>query len=591
MSERLQKAYTLLLLVCFALTGAQAQTTPAELKGLYERVRSLNDIHSGDLCLIVGTIVPFGENTNANRRPYMLTSKVDDGKWLEAEMTETDVENGTAMTAAKEHCLWQVAYEDGIISLKSLDTDLWLSPGTASLGSTSLVATAEAPYAWHITEAADARFYIQNKDNNRWLTLYREQSSHFGCYSNVTPTDCHTLIIYKYLSDENLQGTAQLPEDGSNVVLANGTLLMGPSLEAVNVAETLLSDGTTAQTETLQPWRVQHRADSCFVLQKTDGTYLGYDFRHSATEALWRITQGKITTVESTPRSLYFSPSGTLTLNASETTDNALTFVTAAPPAQTSTSSDGTTTLRGGWTAKALEQADWSATTTLDLTAIAMPVRSFTFVNRPTDRHTFILVSEADAERIPLSWPFVAAADGERFRLLTPSVIQDRQAFVVPVDISYTASQVSYSRQAFADGGWETLCLPFATTIPNDFSAQKFEALHADTLSFSPVINIPAHTPVIIRYAHTPSNGTTTLSLQATQDGTFKARQTQSGDTPFIGIYEPFVVDDSGTPATYLLTPTGSAFVKAAAQSRLAPFRARLAWPTSASTPRLIHRP
>ena len=76
--------------MCFALTGAQAQTTPAELKGLFERVCSLNDIHSGDLCLVVGTIVPFGENTNANRRPYMLTRKADDGKWLEAEMTETD---------------------------------------------------------------------------------------------------------------------------------------------------------------------------------------------------------------------------------------------------------------------------------------------------------------------------------------------------------------------------------------------------------------------------------------------------------------------------------------------------------------------
>ena len=560
--------------MCLAHTGIQAQTAPAELKGLFERVCSPDDIHSGDLCLVVGTIVPFGESTYANRRPYLLTANAD-GKWLEAEMTEADVENGTTITSAKEYCVWQVAYGDSMITLKNLDTDLWLSPGKVSTGATSLVATAQEPFAWHITAAAEGSCYIRNKDNARWLALYREQTPHFGCYSNVTPTDCHTLIIYKYLGGESHQGSARLPEDGTDVVLADGMWLMGTSLETVNAAETLLSDGTTAQTETLRPWRVQHRADSCFVLQKADGTSLDYTLRHSATESLWRIAQGKITTVEPAPRSLSFSTGGGLTLIDAATAEHALTFVTAAPPAQASTASDGTTTLSGGWTAKALEQTDWSATTTLDLTATAMPVRSFTFANRPTDRHTFILVSEADATRIPQSWPFVAAADGEQFRLLTPSTIQDRQTFSPPVDISYKASQVTYTRQAYADGGWETLCLPFATSIPDNFRAQALQEAQADTLIFTPIQKVPAHTPIILRYGN-PFEGKITLTLTATHDGTFKARQTESGDTPLRGIYSPFTTQSADVQTSYMLSPTGAAFVKAAQGSRLAPFRAHL---------------
>lgn len=537
--------------------------------------------------MIVGMIVPFGESSQAQRRPYLLTANAVD-KWLEAEMIEADVENGTAITAAKENGVWQVTYGDGMITLKSLDTDLWLSPGKASQGATSLIATATEPYVWNMTTAAEGLFYLTNKDNSRWLALYREQTPHFGCYSNVTPTDCNTLIIYKYLGGEANQGSAQMPEDRSDVVLADGMRLMGTDLKTINAAETLLSDGTTAQTDALKPWLVQHRPDSCFVLQKSDGTFLDYTLQHSATEALWRINQGQITTVEDQPRSLSFSSSGLLTLSAEETGNGTVSFVKAAPPAQASTAPDGTTTLKGGWTATALEQTDWSATTTLDLTAISLPVRSFSFVNRPTDRHTFVLVAEADAAHIPQSWPFVVASDGERFCLLTPSAIQDRQAFSPPVDISYKASQVTYTRQAYADGGWETLCLPFATTIPNNFRAQTLQEAQTDTLIFRPIQNVPAHTPVIIRYGN-PFEGQIPLTLTATQDGTFTAHQTESGETALRGSYTPFVAGGELVQAAYLLSPTGTAFVKAAEESRLAPFRARLVWPEASSAQRHIH--
>lgn len=582
-----QKTLILLCFIGLAVANSKAQTASTDLKGLFERVYAPTDLHNGDLCMIVGMIVPFGESSQAQRHPYLLTANVDD-KWLEAEMIEADVENGTAITAAKENGVWQVTYGDGMITLKSLDTDLWLSPGKASQGATSLIATATEPYVWNMTTAAEGLFYLTNKDNSRWLALYREQTPHFGCYSNVTPTDCNTLIIYKYLGGEANQGSAQMPDDRSDVVLADGMRLMGTALKTVNAAETLLCDGTTAQTDALKPWLVQHRPDSCFVLQKADGTFLDYTLQHSATEALWRINQGQIATVEDQPRSLSFSSSGLLTLSAEEAGNGPVTFVKAAPPAQASTAPDGITTLKGGWTATALEQTDWSATTTLDLTAISLPVRSFSFVNRPTDRHTFILVAEADAAHIPQSWPFVAASDGERFRLLTPSAIQDRQAFSPPVDISYKASQVTYTRQAYADGGWETLCLPFATTIPDNFRAQTLQEAQTDTLIFRPIQNVPAHTPVIIRYGN-PFEGQIPLTLTATQDGTFTAHQTESGETALRGSYTPFVAGSELGQAAYLLSPTGTAFVKAAEESRLAPFRARLVWPEASSAQRHIH--
>lgn len=586
MANLFRKTLILLCFIGLAVANSKAQTASTDLKGLFERVYAPTDLHSGDLCMIVGMIVPFGESSQAQRRPYLLTANVDD-KWLEAEMIEADVENGTAITAAKENGVWQVTYGDGMITLKSLDTDLWLSPGKASQGATSLIATATEPYVWNMTTAAEGLFYLTNKDNSRWLALYREQTPHFGCYSNVTPTDCNTLIIYKYLGGEANQGSAQMPEDRSDVVLADGMRLMGTDLKTINAAETLLSDGTTAQTDALKPWLVQHRPDSCFVLQKADGTFLDYTLQHSATEALWRINQGQIATVEDQPRSLSFSSSGLLTLNAEETGNGAVSFVKAAPPAQASTAPDGITTLKGGWTATALEQTDWSATTTLDLTAISLPVRSFSFVNRPTDRHTFILVAEADAANIPLSWPFVAASNGERFRLLTPSAIQDRQTFSPPVDISYKASQVTYTRQAYADGGWETLCLPFATTIPDNFRAQTLQEAQTDTLIFHPIQNVPAHTPVIIRYGN-PFEGQIPLTLTATQDGTFTVHQTESGETVLRGTYAPFVAGGESGQAAYLLSPTGTAFVKAAEGSRLAPYRARLVWPEASSTLRHI---
>ncbi|MGN1353321.1 MAG: hypothetical protein ACI4V2_00240, partial [Alloprevotella sp.] len=522
MGHLFRKVFTLWCLICLAAANIQAQSPSTELKGVFERVISPAGIHSGDLCLIAGTIVPFGESSEAARRPYLLTANADDGKWLEAEMIETDVEKGTAITAAERTQIWQATLANGTITLKSQATDLWLSPGKSSMGATSLIAAATEPYVWNLTTATEGRFYLKNKDNSRWLTLYREQTPHFGCYSNVTPADCHTLIIYKYVANGVDQDVATLPEDNSDVVLAGGMWLTGTSLNTVIATETLLSDGTTAQTDALKPWRLCHRPDSCFVLQKADGTCLDYTLQHSAGETTWRISQGKIFTVEAMPRSLSFSSSGQLILSE-ETSDNATaTFVTASSPAQASTDSDGITTLTGGWAATALEQIDWSATTTLNLTSISLPVRSFSFVNRPTDRHTFILVSETDAADIPQSWPFVVADTKEGYNLITSSVIQDRQTFAPTVDIRYKAGQVTYCREAYADGGWETLCLPFATYIPDTFRAQALQEAQADTLIFSPLQDVPAHTPVIIRYGN-PFEGNIPLTLTATQDGTFKA--------------------------------------------------------------------
>ena len=230
-------------------------------------------------------------------------------------------------------------------------------------------------------------------------------------------------------------------------------------------------------------------------------------------------------------------------------------------------------------TADELAAKDLGGVTCLDLTGISLPEGATAFRHTPVEPNLLIYVRSEDAGRVPESWRFaVARAENGEARLLHSFELTDDAPLFIPFPFAVSTGQLRYTRRLFADGNWQTLCLPFdadAVEGQGQFEAGKALGMDGEALAFGETETIAGGAAHILRTVGTAAtDGRLTV--------TFSSKACTVAPTLgylYQGIwgtnYRQMSVSDAGE-SIYLLTADGSTFAHAAASSTLAPFRCYL---------------
>lgn len=433
-------------------------------------------------------------------------------------------------------------------------------------------ATASEAIVWRISEAEGAFRLTDTKDSERYfaLSLTTEgPTPHyiFGKYKNSGGCTVD-LRLYRYeRATLHLGGAAVMPADGTIVtLLADG---LTPTAEGVTpTADYLLCNGHVAASVPAQRWRAKVRNANTLALLFPDGRYLDAGLQPTSTETWWTLAEGALWQED---RVLRYLPSqsrfATLTVDeAAIAPGEAVAFLPVADEAQVALA-DGVLIVSGGLSAAELAELDWQGAWLLDLTAASLPLNPQPFTNRPAANNNVVLVSEATARFVPHEWDF-AVSKGTIYTLLTRAALTDRQPLRLPADIVVNSAQVTYTRTLCGDGGWETLCLPFDTDLPTGFEAETLTETDEENAVFAPATSLPAGQGVLFR----PTDSHTTEVTFVAKGGTLTTRT----EGAFRGVYDSLVVTTSSPEQPYLLHADGTRFVRPAAGSTLAPFRAAL---------------
>ena len=128
-----------------------------------------------------------------------------------------------------------------------------------------------------------------------------------------------------------------------------------------------------------------------------------------------------------------------------------------------------------------------------------------------------------------------------------------------------------YERNCYAEGGWETICLPFDTEVPQGLLAETLVEAGDNELVFTPTSTIPANTPALL-YVSPDRADDTKLTFRANA-GSIVSHP--DFPTPFKGNYQSMSVTDD-KEGVFMLNVTGDTFVRALSGSHLSPYRAYL---------------
>lgn len=226
-------------------------------------------------------------------------------------------------------------------------------------------------------------------------------------------------------------------------------------------------------------------------------------------------------------------------------------------------------TLKGSWSADSLANALSDGTLALDVTSISLPILFKKFV-QPSSNNAIIYALDLQSIPISHSWKNVVKCSNAANELVDTLHLVDREAFVVGAPFIVSQAQMTYERNVFTDGGWETLVLPFSvSSLPADFSFYQLSSIDKDGVKFVPVYSLSANVPYLLR-----SNNSAQSKLKLYSDAqVLNSGSETAGNTPFCGILHPLVINSS---TNYLLSSQGEYFVHAASGSTLAPFRAYL---------------
>lgn len=162
--------------------------------------------------------------------------------------------------------------------------------------------------------------------------------------------------------------------------------------------------------------------------------------------------------------------------------------------------------------------------------------------------------------------------------ICTDLTLADRKPFNAPT--AFTARQATYSRQAYTDGLYETLYLPYQANLPEHYSIEEVTADNGQwlTLETTTDATLQAGKAYLMRYTGEAAEGTQTLTLTA-QDAEIAAYSSPVASGLF-GSTEVYKVSTEGT--VYLLSASDAQFKPATAGSWSAPFRACYAGGSSA---------
>lgn len=152
----------------------------------------------------------------------------------------------------------------------------------------------------------------------------------------------------------------------------------------------------------------------------------------------------------------------------------------------------------------------------------------------------------------------------------------------------------SYTRNAYLDGGYETIVLPFDADISDikatGFVFEKFEGFGDNTIKFVELAddeNLKAGVPYLFRYTREPSDGRMEIRFTANVQQATGEIATQDG---WSGTFK--AMDGSAIAGKYILNVKGDKMQKAGSGASLAPYHCYLELPagTDAASLSVSHR-
>ena len=157
-------------------------------------------------------------------------------------------------------------------------------------------------------------------------------------------------------------------------------------------------------------------------------------------------------------------------------------------------------------------------------------------------------------------------------------------------------ANVTLKRTLYADGGWNTLCLPFTLTdaqakaaFGNDVELRTLESVSGNTLTFASATGITAGVPYLIKVSKVAGDntytftGVTTIAVKEKMDFGSSGKK---NNVEFVGIYSPADVSEWATAGkeNALFLGAANKFYKAKAGTPMKGFRAFFLVPASTDT-------
>ena len=594
MRFKIENIRTLTLWLAFVWTSVSplaiiAQPSSEELPAKFRQVSSLDEFVA-DGSYLVGAEYVVNANGQQNKGFCLLTN-VNGSSTLQG--VEVSRFSGSILEISDSRCIWKLQKEGSAYVLYSPSVQQGVALKKKS--STSLVMSAYDWEKWQLADVGDGMFILKSQtDNSRALGLnwYDVSKIYFGVYK-TTGNNPTRLRIYKQLVNAvDLPGKAEMPADGSRVALMVKNQALVSNAETVNfkdVASYVLEDNTLAVASDFKSWICHREEPGAFRLTDDDGNGLETIIEQLPGQATWKVDNGYVVTTEIPERYLVQTENGSLDLMTKEevieTNPDFGLFVSVGATPEFSIDEKGVKVLTGSWSARQLADVDWKDVQILDLTHLSLPKATVCFSQRPENNNAIVYVSADTKVSYLNTWNNVISclADGTG-KWKGQSVLVDRKSWYVDRDIKVGNGQLVYHRQAYADGKWETMILPFEASLPADFELAKLERRNENgDLIFKKVKDVVPNEPMLVRYVGTAADSKVNLSLSSKEG--------------WLNPYQPSVVSFSGTymplnvtaehNGIYLLNANGDTFVRAAAGSYLAPFRAAFFENTNRSIVRL----
>ena len=479
--------------------------------------------------------------------------------------------------------LWRIERtDDKHVRLRSFIKGNYLyAPSSTTL---NLNADAAMAIVWKWQWESDGSLTLTGT-GNRYLGFLHPVELDSGYYKQVTPSATTVirlrLFCPKSVLEGNMIGEATMQTDGTLLTLRQGNNLIAPttngSVATYSIADYLNRQETVANDGSIHPWTFVRKGGNRFILLLNESEGLDYTLSHTSSPAEWTLHAGFITTSEEPARYLAYD-NGRLTLATVAEGENAPTsavlgFAPLGPEADTLLTDTGLKQLRGAWSAEKLAAIDWTATYALDLCAAELPLHLRPFRQQPQEGNTILYIRDTDATSLQQVNGILVGCSQTPARILRGGTLRDKQPLLIDREIMLEEGSLIYERLLHQDGGWETLSLPFAIRLPQGIYAEQMVGMENNVLSFAPIGEIPAHTPVIICDTRSqPSPSPTSFAAQA---GIIRPCTEWSGS--LLGNYQWMEVGTTTSANIFMLNVNGTAFVRAAAGSRLAPFRAYIA--------------
>ena len=511
---------------------------------------------------------------------YALTTTKVDGNML--GMRCGDIGDSELAGGLLDKMLWRIeSTDDTHIRLRSYIKGNYLyAPASTTL---ALNADASEALTWEWQLQSDGSLYLRATDG-RYLGFNHHAEIDSGYYKQVKPSSTSVIRLRLFCPQSGHAGSAigeaNMQTDGTRLTLRQGNSLIAPhangGVATYPTTDYLSRQGIVANDGSIRPWTFVQKGDNRFSLLVNDNEGLDYTLRHSSTPAEWTLREGFITTCETPARYLVYA-NGQLALARVEEGEDVpaaavLDFAPLGQEADTLLTPTGLKRLTGAWSAERLAALDWTATYALDLCAAELPLRLQPFRLQPQGGNTIFYIRDTDAASLEQVSGILVGCKQTPARILRGGTLHDKQPLLIDRNIELEEGALTYERRFLRDGGWETLCLPFALRLPQGLNAERLDRWEEDALRFAPISEIPAHTPVIVCDTRSETNSSpTTLQAQA---GII--RPYTEWTSSLAGNYHWMEVGATTTANVFLLNAEGTAFVRAATGSRLAPFRAYL---------------